>query len=563
MKKFIGLTVVMSLVFVLIFSLGVSAEKYGGQIIIGSIADASLLNPVIEGDSASYDINYWVFDSLIRLDENLQPQPVLAEDWEVSEDGTTLTFNLKEGVLFHDGVEFTAEDVKFTIMSIMDYKSNTLKRPYYDSLLGADEYMARISELDSQRADEEISSEEFTEAAEAAFAEFQEAGGIVINNPYQIEFNLAEPFAPFITVGLDLGIVPKHLLEGVDINETDFNSNPVGTGPFQFVEWNRDDRIVLEAFDDYHEGRPYLDRVIYRIIPDQSVQVTEVRTGGINFMSQPPPEMVPALEAEPNLQVFQTDTVAYTYMGFQLTEPLFQEVELRQAFSYAVDMESIVDNILLGYGQEAIGPFPESMWAHNPDVRRFPYDPDKAREMLADLGWELNDDGILERDGELLSFTLETNQGNELREQMVVIIQEQLSQIGVDVSVSLSEWPSFVDRLLAANYEAVVVGWTGTADPDGYGYTVWHSSQFPGRNTSQYANERVDYLLEQARREMDLEARKEYYFEFQEILAEEQPYLFGYFADQINVVENRYQGWVPTPQREGIFLSLKNVWIED
>ena len=563
MKKFIGLTVVMSLVFVLIFSLGVSAEKYGGQIIIGSIADASLLNPVIEGDSASYDINYWVFDSLIRLDENLQPQPVLAEDWEVSEDGTTLTFNLKEGVLFHDGVEFTAEDVKFTIMSIMDYKSNTLKRPYYDSLLGADEYMARISELDSQRADDEISSEEFTEAAEAAFAEFQEAGGIVINNPYQIEFNLAEPFAPFITVGLDLGIVPKHLLEGVDINETDFNSNPVGTGPFQFVEWNRDDRIVLEAFDDYHEGRPYLDRVIYRIIPDQSVQVTEVRTGGINFMSQPPPEMVPALEAEPNLQVFQTDTVAYTYMGFQLTEPLFQEVELRQAFSYAVDMESIVDNILLGYGQEAIGPFPESMWAHNPDVRRFPYDPDKAREMLADLGWELNDDGILERDGELLSFTLETNQGNELREQMVVIIQEQLSQIGVDVSVSLSEWPSFVDRLLAANYEAVVVGWTGTADPDGYGYTVWHSSQFPGRNTSQYANERVDYLLEQARREMDLEARKEYYFEFQEILAEEQPYLFGYFADQINVVENRYQGWVPTPQREGIFLSLKNVWIED
>ena len=445
----------------------------------------------------------------------------------------------------------------------MDYKSNTLKRPYYDSLLGADEYMARISELDSQRADEEISSEEFTEAAEAAFAEFQEAGGIVINNPYQIEFNLAEPFAPFITVGLDLGIVPKHLLEGVDINETDFNSNPVGTGPFQFVEWNRDDRIVLEAFDDYHEGRPYLDRVIYRIIPDQSVQVTEVRTGGINFMSQPPPEMVPALEAEPNLQVFQTDTVAYTYMGFQLTEPLFQEVELRQAFSYAVDMESIVDNILLGYGQEAIGPFPESMWAHNPDVRKFPYDPDKAREMLADLGWELNDDGILERDGELLSFTLETNQGNELREQMVVIIQEQLSQIGVDVSVSLSEWPSFVDRLLAANYEAVVVGWTGTADPDGYGYTVWHSSQFPGRNTSQYANERVDYLLEQARREMDLEARKEYYFEFQEILAEEQPYLFGYFADQINVVENRYQGWVPTPQREGIFLSLKNVWIED
>ena len=166
------------------------------------------------------------------------------------------------------------------------------------------------------------------------------------------------------------------------------------------------------------------------------------------------------------------------------------------------------------------------------------------------------------KDGEEFEFTLETNQGNELREQMVVIIQEQLSEIGIKVNLSISEWPTFVDRLLAANFEAVVVGWTGTADPDGYGYTVCHSSQFPGRNTSQYKNERVDWLLEQARTEMDLERRTELYHEFQEILAEEQPYVFGYFADQINAIHVRFQGWVPTPQREGILLSLKNVYIQ-
>ncbi len=560
-KFFLGL--VMMVMLVVLLAGGVAAERHGGQIIIGSIADASYLNPIIESDSASYDINYWIFDSLIRLDENLSPQPVLATDWDVSEDGRTITFNLKEGVKFHDGVEFTAEDVEFTIHSIMDYKSNSVKRPYFDSLLGADEYLARIGELDGLLGEEEISSEEYTAEAEAALEEFKASGGIEIVNPYQIVFNLAEPYAPFLTVALDLGIAPKHLLEGVDVNQTDFNSNPVGTGPFKFVEWQRDDRIVVEAFEDYHEGRPYLDRVIYRIIPDQTVQVTEIRTGGINYMQSPPPEMIPSLEADPNLNVYQTDTVAYTYMGFQLTNPLFQEVELRQALSYAVDMESIVDNILLGYGQEATGPFPEGMWAYNPDVMKFPYNPEKAKEMLADLGWTPGDDGILERNGERLAFTLETNQGNELREQMVVIIQEQLGQIGVDVTVSLSEWPTFVDRLLAANYEAVVVGWTGTADPDGYGYTVWHSSQFPGRNTSQYANDRVDWLLEEARREMDLEQRKEYYYEVQEILAEEQPYIFGYFDDQINVIDHRYKGWVPTPQREGILLSLKNVWLDD
>ncbi len=563
MRRFSYFAVVLLLVIGLAATVQAEEDRYGGQIIIGSIADASLLNPIVEADSASYDINYWVFDSLIRLDETLTPQPVLAENWEISDDGTQIVFNLKEGVLFHDGVEFTAADVEFTVFSILDYRSNTLKRPYFDSLLGAREYLNRISELDSQYGDEEISSEEHAELADAAFEDLKAAGGVEIVDDYTIVFNLATPFAPFLTVALDLGIAPKHLLEGEDVNTTAFNANPVGTGPFQFVEWRRSDRVVLEAFEDYHEGRPYLDRVIYRVIPDQTVLVTEVRSGGVDYMQQPPPEMIPRLESDPNLNVMQIDTVAYTYMGFQLTNPLFQDVKVRQAISYAIDNEAIVEFILLGYGQEATGPFPEAMWAYNPDVRRFSYNPDRAIELMAEAGWTLNSDGKMEKDGEVFAFSLETNQGNELREQMVVIVQEQLSQIGIDVTVSLSEWPTFVDRLLAANYEAVVVGWTGTADPDGYGYTVWHSSQFPGRNTSQYANDRVDYLLEQARIEMDIDKRAEYYFEFQEILAEEQPYVFGYFADQIHVANARYQGWVPTPQREGILLSLKNVWIED
>ncbi len=560
MKRLSFLAVILVVSLALATSAG--AQNYGGQIIIGSIADASFLNPIVEADSASYDINYWVFDSLIRLDETLTPQPVLAESWDISDDGKRIHFVLKEGVKWHDGADFTAADVEFTIFSIMDYKTNSVKRPYFDSLLGAADYLAAIASLNSQRNDGSITDDEFSEQAEAALGEFRAAGGIEVVDDHNVVFNLATPFAPFMTTAMDLGIAPKHLLEGEDVNTTSFNANPVGTGPFKFVEWRRDERVVLEAFEDYHEGRPYLDRVIYRVIPDQTVLVTELRTGGVDYMPQPPPEIIPALEADPNLNVFRIDTVAYTYMGFQLTNPLFQDVRVRQAISYAIDMEAIVEFILMGYGQEATGPFPAGMWAYNPDVRRFPYNPERALELMEEAGWVMNANGRLEKDGEVFQFTLETNQGNELREQMVVIIQEQLGDIGVDVRVSLSEWPTFVDRLLSANYEAVVVGWTGTADPDGYGYTVWHSSQFPGRNTSQYANDRVDYLFEQARIEMDIDLRTEYYHEIQEILAEEQPYVFGYFADQIHAVHRRFNGWVPTPQREGILLSLKNVWME-
>lgn len=540
----------------------VQAQEYGGQIIIGSIADASLLNPVVAGDSASYDINYWVFDSLIRLDENLLPQPQLATGWDISDDGTVVTFYLHEGVKWHDGEELTSADVSFTVYSVLDYKSNTLMRPYFSALLGAQEYLDEIDALTEKQASGEITAAEFSESAEAAFANLKAAGGVVTPDDYTVVFNLEEPHAPFMTVSLDLGIIPKHIYEGTNINENPANSRPIGSGAFKFVEWRRDDRIVLEANDDYYLGRPYLDRVIYRIIPDQTVMVTELRTGGIDMMTQPPPEVIASLEADPNLNIMTIDTLAYTFFGFQLENPLFQDLAVRQAISYAIDMETIVEFILLGYGQEATGPFPSGMWAFNPDARRYSYDLDKAMNMMAEAGWTPGSDGILQKDGQRFEFTLETNQGNELREQMVVIIQEQLSELGIKVNVSVLEWPTFVDRLLSANFEAVVVGWTGTADPDGYGYTVWHSTQFPGRNTSKYANERVDWLLDEARREMDIELRAKYYQEVHAILAEEQPYVFGYFADQVYAVHKRFTGFVPTPQRDGIHLSLPRVWIE-
>ncbi|NMB02442.1 MAG: peptide-binding protein [Firmicutes bacterium] len=561
MRKRLLLMVVVALL-VSTSGLYVQAQEYGGQIIIGSIADASLLNPVIAGDSASYDINYWVYDSLIRLDENLLPQPQLATGWDISDDGQTVTFYLHEGVKWHDGEELTSADVAFTVFSVLDYKSNSLMRPYFSALQGAQAYLDEIDTLTKKQSAGEITADEFSEFAESAFETLKQAGGVMTPDKYTVVFNLEEPHAPFMTVSLDLGIIPKHIYEGTNINENPANSRPIGSGAFKFVEWRRDDRIVLEANDDYYKGRPYLDRVIYRIIPDQTVMVTELRTGGIDMMTQPPPEVIASLEADPNLNIMTADTLAYTFFGFQLENPLFQDVKVRQAISYAVDMESIVEFILLGYGQEATGPFPAGMWAYNPDARRYPYDPDKAMKMLAEAGWTPGKDGILEKDGQRFEFTLETNQGNELREQMVVIIQEQLSEIGIVVNVSILEWPTFVDRLLSANFEAVVVGWTGTADPDGYGYTVWHSSQFPGRNTSKYANDRVDWLLEEARREMDIELRAKYYQEVHAILAEEQPYVFGYFADQVYAVHKRFKGFIPTPQRDGIHLSLPRVWME-
>jgi peptide/nickel transport system substrate-binding protein len=238
---------------------------------------------------------------------------------------------------------------------------------------------------------------------------------------------------------------------------------------------------------------------------------------------------------------------SYTYLGYNLRRPIFQDKRVRQALSYAINKEEIIEGVLLGLGEVATGPYKPDTWVYNPDVQRYPYDPDKARALLAEAGWRDSDgDGIVDKDGKPLSFTIVTNQGNEARIKSAEIIQRRLHDVGVDVKIRVIEWASFLKEFInPGKFEATLLGWSVPIDPDSY--NVWHSSKTrPGElNFIGFKNAEVDALLEKGRETLDENQRKKYYDRFQEILAEEQPYTFLYVPDALPVVAARFKGIEP------------------
>ena len=300
---------------------------------IGFLGDATSLNPVIATDGQSYIAEWPIFDSLVELDEKLGVKPLLAESWEVSRDGLTYTFKLKKGVKWHDGKPFTARDVAFTFYSVLDPKVTTPHRGYFDALVGFPE----LTNKDNPKKPEELAQKP-----------------IEVIDDYTIRFRLRYPYGAFLAVLVNprAGIIPEHLLKGVDLNTAEYNRKPIGTGPFKFVEWKRGERIVLEANPDYHAGRPALDRLIYRVIPDTVVLLQELRAGGVDFIERPPLTEVGRLKQTPGLKVLTADNTSYTYFGFRQDLAPFDDLRVRRAFYHAIDIPAIVREVLQGYGAD-------------------------------------------------------------------------------------------------------------------------------------------------------------------------------------------------------------------
>ncbi len=478
---------------------------YGDTIIQASIGDASYLNPVLASDSASGDINGYVYNGLVKYDKNLKLVGDLAESWEISDDGLAITFHLRKNVHWHDGKTFSSEDVKFTHEELVDPNTRT---PYASDYLMVDR--------------------------------------VEIVDPHTVRVIYKEPFSP----GLEswgMGILPRHIFEKGDFNNHPANRRPIGTGPYKFVEWKTDERIVLEVNEDYFEGRPYIDRIIYRIVPDQAVQFLELRKGTIDTMGLTPDQFQKEAvnkEFQDKINKFRYPSFGYTYLGYNLRNPLFKDERVRRAITYAVNRQEIIDGVLLGLGQVSTGPFPPTSWAYNKTVPVYDHNPEEAKELLYKSGWQDSDgDGILDKDGKPFSFTLMTNQGNKMRQLCATIIQSNLKQIGIRVKIRILEWASFIHQYIdKKNFEAVILGWSLSRDPDQY--SIWHSSQIKeGQyNFVSYSNPEVDRLLVEGRRTFDTEKRKEIYHKIHAILAEEQPYTFLYVADALPVVHKRFHG---------------------
>jgi peptide/nickel transport system substrate-binding protein len=240
---------------------------------------------------------------------------------------------------------------------------------------------------------------------------------------------------------------------------------------------------------------------------------------------------------------------AYTYLGYNLKNPLFTDKLVRQAISYAIDKQELIDVVLMGLGQIATGPYKPGTWAYNKNVRSYPYDPSKARELLTQAGWEDHDgDGIIDRNGTPFQFTILTNIGNAQRAKCAEIIQYRLNQIGISVKIRIIEWASFINQFInQRRFEAVILGWTIPQDPDLY--DIWHSVKTKPEelNFISYRNTEVDTLLEKARHTFDFNERKRCYFRIQEILAEEQPYTFLFVPDALPIISSRFCGIEPAP----------------
>ena len=488
---------------------------YGDTFIESLTGNISGLIPNVLSDSASFEIGSMLYSGLITRDKDLNIIGELAESWTFSQDCLDLTFNLRRNVRWHDGRPFTAADVVFTYETMIHPKTPTAYR------------------------------EDFKAVAEVAAPD-----------PYTLRVRYKQPYAKALQ-SWGLWMLPRHLLESYvregRLREAPQNrSNPVGTGAYRFGEWKPGEKVVLVANPDYFEGRPHLGRVVYRIIPSQATIFLELKAKGVDAAG------LTALQFKRQTEYpafrkayhkYEYPANAYTYLGFNLKDPRFADRRVRQAIAHAIDKRELIDGVLLGLGREATGPYKPGTWAHNPSVRTYPYDMAKARALLAAAGWtETNADGVLVRNGQPFTFELLTNQGNDERKKVAEIVQASLKELGIQVDIRVIEWASLLKEYIKKRrFEAIILGWGIGLDPDQY--EIWHSSKTgPDElNHISYANPEVDALLEQGRTSCRQEERKKSYARFQEVLAEDQPYVFLYFRDALPVVSSRVRGIVPAP----------------
>ena len=314
----------------------------GGQITMALETDPATLSPILFRGGTEYDLDWILFDSLVELGADLRPRPLLATAWTVSPDGLTYTFKLKPNVKWHDGRPFTAEDVAFTFYSHLNPKVNSTLRSTLGALQGFEELTNKDNPADPKSL---------------------RKLPIEVVDPLTVRFNLRAPSAAFLAalINPQAGIAPKHLLEGKDINTAPFNQQPVGTGPFKFVEWRKGERLVVEAFDGYHQGRPPLDRVVFQIIPEMAVRVSQLQSRQIDFVRSPSSDAIPDLQKHPRLQTLFGDDVNWRGIAFNLKHAALQDKRVRQAMCHAIDRETITKTLGRGYQTVATGsdPAPE------------------------------------------------------------------------------------------------------------------------------------------------------------------------------------------------------------
>lgn len=491
--------------------------------VIGLTSDFdTLLELGTANSDALHVIEEMLFLTLCELDETLSLQPRLAESWRFSADGDAVTFALRGDVLWSDGNPVTAEDVLFTYLLAVNPQVGYTGR---DRFAGVDT--------------------------------------VIVRDPHTIKFKFKKAY-PDALLDLQIPILPKHILASVppeQIRQCAFNRQPIGNGPFVLKEWRANDRVVFEANERYYGGRPKLDRVVFRIVPDETVLLSSLLTGEIDLLPYVPPNKLSAIDHKPDLQLLRYPDRGYSFLAFNLKRPVFQDRRVRQAITKAIQRQNLVEALLNGQGRLVAGPIPPYFWAADESLPTEIYDAAEAEDLLNSAGWvDRNQDGWREKGSQPLEFTMKTNADNKLRSDALVMIQADLAEVGIKAKPELLEFGKLVEGVLQRrDFDTVLLSWkTGySVNPS----QVWHSDAIDnGYNLGAYRNRQADSLLAAARQESDRAKAKPLWCAFQQLVAEDCPYVFLYNQDNPAVVRQRLQNVIMDVR--GYLINVENWSVE-
>jgi len=461
------------------------------------------LDPRVGIDASSERIHELIFDDLLERDEHLNVRPALAERWDIP-DRLTYIFHLHHGVKFHDGGPLTARDVKWTFDSMLQGKIRSTKTAAY----------------------------RFVDRVEA-------------RDDYTVVFHLKEPFATLLWNLSDgaMGIVPYG--SGDEISR-----QPIGSGPFRFISAEPDKEVIIERNSDYWGEKARLERVRFMVVPDTTTRALELRKGSADIVNNAlTSDLVLALEREPNLEVLHGPGTVLNYLAFNLRDPILKDVRVRRAIAFAINRQPMIEYLWRGFAQPAASVLPRQSWAYNAEVPGYDYDPQRARQILDTAGYRAVG-------GVRFHLTMKTST-EETTRLIAAVLQQQLREVGIALDIRTFEFATFFSDVTSGAYQLYSLRWIGgNEDPDIFEY-AFHSAKFPphGANRSYYSNSRIDALIDQARSELDQNARKQLYAEIQQILADELPYVNLWYLDNMLVHSKRVQGLTLNPSGNYDFLK--------
>ena len=557
---------------------------------IGTIGEPSTLNPIQQADSASAQVGGMMFNGLLKYNQDLEVVGDLATNWELSQE-TTFQFATEEEAkraLSQINLTRLSSDALGSIaprpiqkLSFLDIKIDgkklivILAQPGLtesESILGiltaSNLHPLPFPPLEKGEKERPFKAEpiiHFTlrkdvrwhdgapfTSADVAFthraimdervasprrSDFELVSLITTPDPYTVIVHYKKPFSPALLSWMQ-AILPAHLLENVEPAKWAefYNRRPIGTGPFKFGSWKTNEYIRLVRNTDYFRGTPWLESIVFRVLPDPLTLQLAFQTHQVDFWNVDP-WAVKSFEKDRRFDLFSAAGNMYNYIGWNLRRPMFQDLRGRQAMAQAVNIPQMIRYIIYGRGQQSTGIFTPKMWFYDPKIRPLPYDPAAAARLLDEAGWKPGPDGIRVKDGKRFSFTLLANNGNEIRRDIATLVQADLKKVGIEVKVEIYEWAVLLKRFVnKGEFDAIVLGWGLGNDFDQYG--IWHSSQTHPEelNFIGYKNEEVDHLLTDLRQEYNRPEIIKLAGELQRTIYGDQPYLFLFVPEGTSVM---------------------------